>query len=133
MLALFEKVLERINGDLAEAFRLEAFGEHLSGLVTFSVGARHFTWAIHKGAVVEASEGVPLTGLELGVGGPEEGWEELFEHRNFSRAIAPKHGRLSLQGDLVKAMGNLNALGFLASALCEAKAEAEAAGGGPAK
>lgn len=118
MLETFRATGERLNGELSSAFRTDGLGEYLSGAVTFLIGESPYTMFFHKGRVIEVQAGLPLTGLDFGVGGPENGWEELYAHRNFSRSIAPRHGKLSLRGNLVRAMGNLNCLGFIARTLC---------------
>lgn len=111
-------VQEKINGEEAEQFKTEGLGEYLTGDVALVIGAQPYTLSFHKGRIIEVIKGLPLTGVDFGVAGPVEGWQELFEHRNLYRAIAPKHGKLHLQGNMVKAMGNLNCLGYLAKVLC---------------
>lgn len=115
----FEEVRERLNGEKHEAFLEEAFGEYLTSSMTFTMGADSYTLCFYKGEVVDVIEGTPLTGIDFGIAGPVEGWVELYAHRNFSRAIAPKHGKLRHQGDLVRSMGNLNATAFVCRVLCE--------------
>lgn len=121
MPAMKEKLLrvqEIINNEKAGEFKDKWYGQHLSGDVTFTFGDRSYTMTFLKGTLVEVMEGVNLTGLEMGVEGPEEGWRELYAHRNFSRAIGPMHGKLRLKGNMVKCMGNLNPLGYIARTLC---------------
>lgn len=124
MIKYFEAVQEAINGELAESFCQDAFGEYVTGSVTFSMGNQHYTMDFYNGTMLNVYEGLPLTGLDFGIAGPQEGWEQLFCHRNFSMAVAPKHGKLRHQGNLVRSMCNLNAMAFLCRALCDAVAAA---------
>ena len=118
MLDKLMMVKDILNGEEAATFKTEFWGEHLSGAVTLTFGTQPYTLTFYRGTVIEVVKGFPLTGTEFGVAGPEEGWQELYEHKNFHRAIAPKHGKLRLQGNMVKAMGNLNPLAFMARVLC---------------
>lgn len=118
MLEKLRMVQDILNGEEAEQFKNEAFGQYLSGAVTLTFGDQPYTLTFYRGIVIEVVKGFPLTGTEFGVVGPEEGWKELYEHKNFHRAIAPKHGKLRLQGNMVKAMGNLNPLAYMARVLC---------------
>ncbi len=108
-----------LNGEKAGDFKENGLGQYLTGDVTLTFDAESYTMTFHKGTVVEVLDGTNLTGVKMGVAGPTEGWQELYGHRNFSRAIAPKHGKLRLQGNMVKCMGNLNCLGYIARVLCE--------------
>lgn len=112
------QVKELINNEKADDFKNNCFGQYLTGDVTLTFATASYTMTFNKGVIVEVMEGTNLTGIEMGVIGPQEGWQELYEHKNFSRAIGPKHGQLRLQGNMVKNMGNLNCLGYIARVLC---------------
>jgi hypothetical protein len=112
------KVQKIINGEKEDEFKNKCYGQYLSGDVTFTFGSESYTMTFLKGALIEVMDGVNLTGIEMGVIGPQEGWQELYAHKNFSRAIGPMHGKLRLQGNMVKCMGNLNPLGYIARVLC---------------
>ena len=114
----FLKVKKILNEELAQDFKNKGLGQYLSGDVTFTIGNQSHTMTFHKGTLIEVMAGNNLTGIEMGVIGPEDGWQELYQHKNFSRALGPKHGKLRLQGNMVKCMGNLNSLGFIARVLC---------------
>jgi hypothetical protein len=118
MKAKLLKLQKIINNEKAEDFKNKWYGQYLSDDVTFTFGSKSYTMAFFKGTLIEIMEGVNLTGVEMGVIGPEEGWQELYAHKNFSRAIGPMHGKLRLQGNMVKCMGNLNPLGYMARVLC---------------
>lgn len=111
-------VQEKLNGEEAEKFKTDGFGIYLTGDVSLVFGDQSYTLSFHRGTVTEVVKGIPLTGVEFGVVGPEEGWQELYAHKNFYKAIAPEKGKLRLHGNMVKAMGNLNCLGYLANVLC---------------
>lgn len=118
MLDKLNRLKDDLNGSKAEKFKTEGLGQFLTGDVTLLFGPKPYTMSFFKGTVVGLQEGIPLSGIDFGVGGPEEGWQELYQHKNFSRAISPKHGKLTLQGNMVRAMSNLNCLGYVAKALC---------------
>lgn len=111
-------VQAKLNGEEAEKFKTSGMGAYLSGDVALVFGDQAYTLSFHRGTVTEVVKGIPLTGVDFGVAGPEEGWQELYKHKNFYKAIAPEKGKLRLQGNMVKAMGNLNCLGYLANVLC---------------
>jgi len=111
-------VQEKLNVEQAEKFRTYGLGQYLTGDVILTFGKQSYTLSFHKGKVIEVAKGIPLTGIDIGVTGPEEGWQELYEHKNFFKAIAPGKGKLSLQGNMLKAQGNLNSLDYLARVLC---------------
>lgn len=118
MLEKLNRLKDVLNGSEADKFKNEGLGQYLTGDVTLTIGEKNYTMSFFKGTVVGLEEGIPLTGLDIGIAGPEDGWQELYQHHNFSKAISPKHGKLRLQGNMVRAMGNLNCLGYLAKALC---------------
>jgi hypothetical protein len=117
MLHRLQLLQQKLNAD--DTFKKNAFAEYLTGAITLGFGKEQYTLAIYKGTVLEVSPGAPLTGIDIGVAGPEEGWQQLYGHRNFSRAINPLHGKLSLQGNMIRAIGNINCLAHCCKALCE--------------
>jgi hypothetical protein len=119
MLEKLIKVQERLNGVEAEQFKTEAYGEYLTGDITLVFGEQSYTLSFYEGTVVHVAKGTPLTGIDIGVGGPEVGWQELYTHKNFSKAINPMHGKLQLMGNMIRCMSNLNCLGFLGRAICK--------------
>lgn len=112
------KIKEIINNEKTDDFKENYFGKYLTGDVTLTFDNVSYTMTFNKGVIVELIDGINLTGVEMGIIGPQAGWQELYTHKNFSRAIGPKHGRLGLQGNMIKNMGNLNSLGYIARVLC---------------
>jgi hypothetical protein len=108
---------EKLNQDAA--FKTEGFGEYMTGSITLGFGDIHFTLALYKGNILEVFEGVPITGMDIGVAGPEEGWKEFYQHKNFYRAINPCHGKLSLQGNFIRAQTNINCIEYVCTKLSE--------------
>lgn len=117
MLQRLQSLQRKLNGD--DSFKKRAFAEYLTGSITLGFGREQYTLGIYKGTIIEVLPGVPLTGIDIGVAGPEEGWQQLHDHRNFSRAINPLHGKLSLQGNMIRAMSNINCLAYCCKTLCE--------------
>ncbi len=115
MLAKLQLLQQNLNED-AE-FKTKGFGQFMTGTITLGFGARQYTFALYKGTILEVFEGVPLTGVDIGVAGPDEGWRMFFEHKNFYRGINPHHGKLSLQGNYIRAQTNINCLAYLCTKL----------------
>ncbi|MDR3587165.1 MAG: hypothetical protein P4L59_17900 [Desulfosporosinus sp.] len=117
MLNKLNLLMEKLNQD--PAFKKEGFGEYLTGTMTLGFGENQYTLAFYKGTILEVFKGIPLTGIDIAVIGPEEGWQKFYEHKNFYRAINPHHGKLSLQGNYIRAQTNINCLEYLCTKLCE--------------
>lgn len=117
MLEKLTLLQQRLNAD--EAFKTKGFAQFMTGTITLGFGPKNYTFALYKGTILEVYEGVPLTGVDIGVAGPEEGWQMLYEHKNFYRGINPHHGKLSLQGNFIRAQTNINCLAYLCTKLTE--------------
>ena len=98
-------------------FKTKGFGRYMTGSITLGFGPKQFTFALYKGTILEVFAGIPLTGVDVGVAGPEEGWQMFYEHKNFYRGINPHHGKLNLQGNFIRAQTNLNCIAYLCTKL----------------
>ena len=108
---------QKLNED--PDFMTKGFARFMTGSITLGFGAKNYTLAFYKGKILEVFEGIPLTGVDVGVGGPEEGWKMFYGHKNFYRGINPHHGKLSLQGNFIRAQTNINTLAYLCTKLAE--------------
>jgi hypothetical protein len=90
----FAAVKELINGPEAENFKGRYFGRYFSGDMTFVFDEAPFTLTFHKGTMIAVEFGQPLNGVNIGLGGKTEQWEDFFRHRNFQLATSPKHNPL---------------------------------------
>ncbi len=100
-------------------FMTKGFARFMTGTVSLGFGDKTFTFALYKGKILEVYEGIPLTGVDIGVGGPAEGWQMFYAHKNFYRGINPRHGKLNLQGNFIRAQANINTLAYLCTKLAE--------------
>lgn len=100
-------------------FNTKGFAQFMTGNITLGFGAIQFTFAFYKGNILEVFEGVPLTGVDVGVSGPEEGWQMFYDHKNFYRGINPHHGKLGLTGNYIRTQTNINCLSYLCTKLTD--------------
>lgn len=121
MLEKLKVLQQRLNED--PDFKTKGFARFMTGDVTLTFGPKQYTLALYKGTIIDVFEGIQLTGVDIGVGGPEEGWQMLYGHKNFYRGINPHHGKLSLQGNYIRAQTNINCLAYLCIKLCDVVAE----------
>jgi putative sterol carrier protein len=101
----FEQLKEKINRD-DEYIRQARW---LMGPMLLRIGERAVTVYFHKGRIIEVEDGAALTGTDFAVVGPEEAWERLIRGEvQFPRALSATG--LRIEGNLVKAAGNMRAL-----------------------
>jgi hypothetical protein len=93
----FEKVKELINGLEAETFKGRYLARYFSGDITFVFAQTPFTLSFHKGTMLAAEVGKPITGVQVGLGGSEAHWEYFFSHRNFQLSTSPKHAEFCFE------------------------------------
>ena len=88
---------ELINGPEADEFKGRYLGRYFSGDMTFVFDQAPFTLTFHKGTMVAVELGKPLGGINIGLGGTTEQWQDFFRHRNFQLATSPKHNPLCFE------------------------------------
>ncbi len=106
-LAWFESLREAVNRDQEYL----SLGRWLLGPVLFKIGDTSFTVYFHKGAVIEVEAGAALTGTDFTIAGPEDEWARLIRGEiDLGLALTPPAGRLRLEGNVLKAAGNMRPL-----------------------
>ncbi len=88
-----------------------ALGRWLLGPVLFKIGDAAFTVYFHKGRVIEVEPGAALTGTDFAIVGPDEEWARLIRGEiDLGLALTPPAGRLRIEGNGIKAAGNMRPL-----------------------
>ena len=88
-MSMYEKVLElkeKINGEEAGLFKEFYYGKFFSGDITLSEEKETVTLTFHKGTWIVVVEGIPLTGIDIGVSSSKEGWDQFVTHKSLSVA-----------------------------------------------
>ncbi len=93
----FKKVQELINGPEAELFKTRYLARYFSGDITFVMDNAPFTLTFHKGTMIAVELGKPINGINIGLGGSEEQWNDFFKHKNFQLGTSPKHNPLCFE------------------------------------
>ena len=107
--------LERLKNDLDSDQDYLVQARWLMGAVLLQVGDRPFTVYFHKGRIIDAEPGAAPTGTEFAVVGSEEAWGRLISGElPFPNALS---AGLRLEGNLVRAAGNMHALCLLFNAM----------------
>lgn len=97
MLGKFEKVKELINGAEAETFKEKYFARFFTGDITLVMDKISYTLSFHKGTMIDTAQGKQLSGINFGLGGTGEQWEDFFKHRNFQFATSAKRNPLCFE------------------------------------
>jgi putative sterol carrier protein len=105
------KWFERLQHELNRDEEYLALGRWLLGPVLLKIGETPFTVYFHKGRVIEVERSAALTGAEFAIVGPEEEWGRLIRGEiDLGLALTPPAGRLRLEGNVIKAAGNMRPL-----------------------
>jgi hypothetical protein len=89
MMGMYEKMLQlkdKINGEEAELFKEFYYGKFFSGDITIGEESETVTLTFHKGTCIDVVEGIPNTGLDIGVSGSKEDWDKFVTHKSLSVA-----------------------------------------------
>lgn len=117
---LAEMLRDRLNGDCAETFREKYYGRFFSGDMSVKYDAQVFTLSIHQGKVVAVQQGTPITGVDIGVGGGAEDWQEFSHRKSLSVSLNSMNPHnLSLMGAPLRTRQNFNALAYLCRVFSE--------------
>ena len=125
MLIKFEKVKELINGQEAETFKEKYFARYFTGDITLVFDLTPYTMSFHKGTMIETIKGKPLTGINFGLGGAQEQWNEFYKHRNFQFATSPAHNpnHFDFLGNILAFRQNNNVIAHLMRVVAMVMAE----------
>ncbi len=112
-----EKMIQlknKINGEEAELFREFYYGRFFSGDITLCEEDRAATLTFHKGTCIDVAEGIPNTGIDIGVSGSKEDWEKFVTHKSLS--VATNRGNsnnLTTLGGAIRFRQNFNVVAQL--------------------
>lgn len=85
----YEKMLELqklINGEEAEKFLNFYYGKFFTGDITLKENDSVFTPSFHKGRCIDIEEGLPNSGIDVGVEGTTAEWDSFAKHKSLSVA-----------------------------------------------
>jgi hypothetical protein len=116
-MSMYEKMLElqeKINGQEAELFKEFYYAKFFSGDITISEESETVTLSFHNGTCIDVVEGIPNSGLDIGVSGSKEDWEKFATHKSLS--VATNKGNssnLATHGGAIRFRQNFNVVAQL--------------------
>lgn len=113
-LSKMEELKELINGDEAETFLNYYYGKFFSGDITLVEEDQSITLTLHKGKVIDIEEGIPNTGIDVGIEGTTEEWDQFTTHKSLS--VATNKGNalnLTTLGGAIRFRQNFNVVAQL--------------------
>ena len=116
-MSLYEKMLELkdlINGPESERFLDFYYGKFFKGDITIVDGEEACTLTFHFGKCIDVVEGVPNSGVDIGVKGNGEEWEQFASHKSLSIATNRGNKRnLTTMGGAIRFRQNFNVVAQL--------------------
>lgn len=109
-----EELKTLINGEEADKFLNYYYGKFFTGDITLIEGDVTYTLSFHKGKVVDIEEGVPNTGIDVGIQGTTEEWDKFATHKSLS--VATNKGNdlnLTTLGGAIRFRQNFNVIAQL--------------------
>lgn len=102
-MSLYEKMVELkelINGSESELFLNFYYGKFFKGDITIVDGEEACTLTFHYGKCIDVVEGVPNSGIDIGVKGNDEKWKKFVSHKSLSIATnrGNKHNLITMGG-----------------------------------
>ncbi len=114
---MYEKMLELqeiINGEEAELFKEFYYGKFFSGDISLSEESETATLAFHNGRCIDVVEGIPNSGLDIGVSGSIEDWDKFVTHKSLSVATNKGNSNnLTTHGGAIRFRQNFNVVAQL--------------------
>lgn len=77
---------EKINCEEAELFKEFYYGKFFSGNITITEEDETVTLTFHNGTCIDVVEGIPNSGLDIGVSGSIADWDKFVTHKSLSVA-----------------------------------------------
>ncbi|SHJ89312.1 hypothetical protein SAMN02745751_03654 [Dethiosulfatibacter aminovorans DSM 17477] len=117
-MSLYDKMLnlkQLINGEEAEKFLNYYYGKFFKGDITIIDGEETCTLTFRYGQCIDVIEGIPETGIDIGVSGSDKEWKKFMGHRSLS--VATNRGNsdnLTTIGGAVRFRQNFNVVAQLA-------------------
>ena len=108
------KLKDLMNGDESKKFKEFYYGRFFTGDITITDSGETCTLSFHTGDCISVVEGIPLTGVDVGVSGGAVEWEKFCTHKSLS--IATNRGNehnLVLMGGPIRFRQNFNVVAQL--------------------
>lgn len=116
-ISMYEKILqlkEKINGEEAEKFKEFYYGKFFSGDITIIENLEAVTLTFHYGKCIDLVEGIPNSGLDIGVSGSTEDWDKFVTHKSLSVATNKGNSNnLTTLGGAIRFRQNFNVVAQL--------------------
>lgn len=103
-----------INGTEAEKFLNYYYGRYFTGDITLIEDGDATTLSFHKGRCVAVEDGIPNTGIDVGVQGSKAEWDKFCTHKSLS--VATNKGNdlnLTTLGSPIRFRQNFNVVAQL--------------------
>lgn len=114
MLEVAEKLKDLLNGDFSQNFKEKYYGKFLTGDITVKYNENTCTLSFHNGVVVAVRNGIPNTGVDLGIAGTTADWKQFGIRKSLSISTNKMNPHnLSLLGAPLRTRQNFNALAYL--------------------
>lgn len=114
MLEKMKRLQELINGPEAEKYLEYYYGKFFTGDITLIDGKESCTLSFHRGKCICVVEGIPNTGVDIGVSGSNEDWDKFCTHKSLSVATNKGNSNnLTTLGGAVRFRQNFNAVAQL--------------------
>lgn len=114
---MYEKMLELkelINGKEAERFKNFYYGKFFRGDITIIEDEQAVTLTFHKGSCIDVIDGIPNTGIDIGVSGSHEEWNKFVSHCSLSIATNKANNHpLKTHGGAIRFRQNFNVVAQL--------------------
>lgn len=120
MMEIAEELGRKLNGECSDKFANVYYGRFFTGDMTVKYDGAAFTLSMHNGKVVATVEGVPITGIDLGVSGSKEEWDQFAIRKSLSVSTNRMNPHnLTLLGAPLRTRQNFNALAYLCRVFSE--------------
>ena len=116
-MSLSDKMLQLkdlINGAEAEKFLNFYYGKFFKGDITIVDGDETCTLSFHYGKCIDVIDGIPNSGVDIGVKGNDAEWERFTAHKSLS--VATNKGNsdnLTTMGGAIRFRQNFNVVAQL--------------------
>lgn len=108
------KLQEAINTVEADVFLNYYYGKFFTGDITLIEDEDSVTLSFHKGKCIAVEEGIPNTGIDIGIKGSKVEWDKFCTHKSLS--IATNRGNehnLTTLGGAIRFRQNFNVVAQL--------------------
>lgn len=120
MMKVAEELRHRLNGACSDNFANRYYGRFFSGDITVKYDDIVFTLSVHDGNVIAVRNGIPITGVDLGVSGSTEDWTEFGVRKSLSVSTNKMNPHnLTLMGSPLRTRQNFSALAYLCRVFSE--------------